>query len=150
MSKDGNNNNNSKLRCDLHDGSRSSSFLKFCRNFKTAMKAEFLKDDDFCLWEAMTGYDQGGVHGRPLPGGTALRPTQVKLVKRQAAAFAAIYMHIDDERLRDMLDAIDDPNQACQTMTHLGQAESKQYNYKCNYTRSTEKRERAKRERALV
>ena len=76
------------------------------------MKAEFLKDDDFCLWEAMTGYDQGGVHGRPLPGGTALRPTQVKLVKRQAAAFAAIYMHIDDERLRDMLDAIDDPNQA--------------------------------------
>ena len=50
MSKDGNNNNNSKLRCDLHDGSRSPSFLKFCRNFKTAMKAEFLKDDDFCLW----------------------------------------------------------------------------------------------------
>ena len=37
------NNTRNKMLCDPHDGSRSSKFLKFCRDFKAAMSGQFSK-----------------------------------------------------------------------------------------------------------
>ena len=70
------------------------------------------KDDMDSLWRALIGTDQGGNDGRALPGGNAREPAERKRVRRQAAAFSMVYLHIEDERLKEMLDAIDDPDNA--------------------------------------
>ena len=67
------------------------------------------KDDMDSLWRALTGTDQGGRDGRAMPGGNAREPAERKRVRRQAAAFSMVYLHVEDERLKEMLDAIDDP-----------------------------------------
>ena len=46
--------------CEPHDGSRTPSFLIFKRNFKTCMDSIFLHEDDYSLWQAVFGTDQGG------------------------------------------------------------------------------------------
>ena len=46
--------------CEPHDGSRTPSFLPFKRNFKTGLDAIFLHEDDYSLWSAVFGTDQGG------------------------------------------------------------------------------------------
>ena len=58
------------------------------------------KDDMDSLWRAMAGTDQGGQDGRALPGGNAREAAERKRVRRQAAAFSMVYLHIEDERLK--------------------------------------------------
>ena len=71
------NNARNKMLCDPHDGSRSSKFLKFCRDFKATMSGQFAdKDEMDSLWRAMVGTDQGGPDGRAMPGGNAKEPAE--------------------------------------------------------------------------
>ena len=49
-----------RLLCEPHDGSRSLKFLKFKRDYRTSMRAEFLPDDEHSLWTANIGLDPGG------------------------------------------------------------------------------------------
>ena len=100
------NNARNKMLCDPHDGSRSSKFLKLCRDLKAAMSGQFTdKDDMDSLWRALVGTDQGGKDGRAIPGGAAKDPAERKRVRRQAAAFSMVYLHIEDERLKEMLES---------------------------------------------
>ena len=95
------------LVCAPHDGSRSPAFLKFQRDFRAGTQAEFVKDDDYSVWQALNDIDQGGQdpNAPALPGGNAAAPAQRKRLRRQALAYKMAYAHIDDERIREMLDA---------------------------------------------
>ena len=85
-------------------------FLKFKRDFKTGSEALFLQDDDHSIWSACTDLDQGGsaAGAEAMPGATAAGYTNAvrRRKKRQAKAFWAVYAHVSDERLREMLDAL--------------------------------------------
>ena len=68
-----------RLLCEPHDGSRSLKFLKFKRDYRTSMRAEFLPDDEHSLWTANIGLDPGGddpnAPALPAAGaGEAIRP----------------------------------------------------------------------------
>ena len=94
------------LICDPHNGSRTPQFAIFKRNFRTVTDSIFLQDDSDSVWQACDDTDQGG------NASTAERmPTQHQAgylnavrreKRRQAKAFALIYKHFDDERLREM------------------------------------------------
>ena len=92
------------LVCAPHDGSRSPAFLKFQRDFRAGTQAEFVKDDEYSVWQALNDIDQGGndPNAPPMPGGNALAPAQRKRLRRQALAYKMAYAHIDDERIREM------------------------------------------------
>ena len=47
-----------RLLCEPHDGSRSTKFLKFARDFKSGCSAEFAQNDDYSAWIAMTDLDK--------------------------------------------------------------------------------------------
>ena len=108
----GNDSRGPRTYCEPHDGARSPNFLAFKRNFKTGSSAHFLSEDDYSIWQACQDNDQGGnaAGADPLPGlqqagyNNAVRRRK----KRQAQAFERVYAHTDDERLREMLDAIPD------------------------------------------
>ena len=65
------------LVCAPHDGSRSPAFLKFQRDFRAGTQAEFVKDDEYSVWQALNDIDQGGqdANAPAMPGGNALAPT---------------------------------------------------------------------------
>ena len=100
------------LFCDAWNGSRTPAFAKFKRDFKTGAHAWFLHEDDYSIWQACTDMDQGGQN----PGADAMPGAQQnghanavrRRRKRQAKAFAIIYKHMDDERLKEMMDALPD------------------------------------------
>ena len=46
------------LVCAPHDGSRSPAFLKFQRDFRTGTQAEFVKDDEYSVWQALNNIYQ--------------------------------------------------------------------------------------------
>ena len=108
----GNDSRGPRTYCEPHDGARSPNFLAFKRNFKTGSSAHFLSEDDYSIWQACQDSDQGGnaAGADPLPGpqqaGYANAVRRRK--KRQAQAFERVYAHTDDERLREMMDAIPD------------------------------------------
>jgi hypothetical protein len=113
MSRDRDDENNGpRLICSLWNGSRSPLFAKFRRDFSTATDAIFLQDDDSSVWSAMDDSDQGG--GKPgaerMPGGTGLLNAQRREKKRHKKAFSLIYQHIDDDRLKEMLEALPNTN----------------------------------------
>ena len=70
----------------------------------------FLQEDDSSIWSACNDMDAGGSApgADPMPGpnqnghANAVR----RRAKRQAKAFAIVYAHISDERLKEMLDAL--------------------------------------------
>jgi hypothetical protein len=98
------------LICEPHDGSRSPRFAIFKRNFRTGMDAIFLSDDSDSLWQACIDTDQGGAgpNAERMLGvqqnGYANAVRREK--RRQAKTFAMVYRHIDDERIKEMLDAL--------------------------------------------
>jgi hypothetical protein len=98
------------LICEPHNGSRTPQFAIFKRNFRTALDAMFLTDDSDSLWQACIDTDQGGSGPnaeRMLTANQSGYQNAVRREKRrQAKAFALIYKHIDDERLKEMLDAL--------------------------------------------
>ena len=49
-----------RLLCEPHDGSRSTKFLKFARDFKSGCSAEFAQNDDYSAWIALIDLDPGG------------------------------------------------------------------------------------------
>ena len=98
--------------CEPHDGSRTPSFLPFKRNFKTGLDAIFLHEDDYSLWSAVFGTDQGGddpnAPALPAQGQNGYLQAVRKRAKRQKKAFEMVFNHIDNERLKDMLDDLPD------------------------------------------
>ena len=101
-----------KLLCDAWGGARAPGFLKFKRDLKAAANCIYLNEDDYSVWQAISDEDQGGNHPNadPLPAqGAGGHPAAVrKRKKRQAKAFAIVYAHIDDERIKELLDALPD------------------------------------------
>ena len=81
------------LVCAPHDGSRSPAFLKFQRDFRAGTQAEFVKDDEYSVWQALNDVDQGGhdANAPAMPGGNALAPAQRKRLRRQALAYKMAY-----------------------------------------------------------
>ena len=59
-----------RLFTDAWNGSRSPLFRKFKRDFSTAADAMFMAEDEYSIWQAMMGLDQGGsaAGADPLPG----------------------------------------------------------------------------------
>ena len=92
------------------DGSKTQGFRKFLRDFKTGANALFLSEDDYSIWQACLDMDQGGNHVNadqlPGPNQAGYANAVRKRKKRQAKAFEKVYMHQDDERIKEMLDAI--------------------------------------------
>ena len=97
-----------------HDGSRGASFLEFKQRFKSNMIAEFIGDSDWSAWETCIGADQGGGgQGAPnMPAinaqdhGAAVR----NRIKRQAFAYKLVFRHINDPRLRELLNELGNPD----------------------------------------
>ena len=111
MSRDsGDNDNKVRLICDAWNGSRTPAFRKFKRDFQAGTSAMFLQDDDHSVWHALTDVDQGGqgANAEPLPGvnqaghANAVRRRR----KRQAKGYQIVYVHIDNERIKEMLSAL--------------------------------------------
>ena len=69
--------------------------------------AFFLNEDDWSLWQACSGMDQGGpaagADALPALGQNGYQNAVRRRKKRQAKAFQLVYNHVDDERLREML-----------------------------------------------
>ena len=98
------------MLCDPWHGARTPEFRKFKRNLKAVADALFLHEDDYSIWQAMADVDQGG-NGQgadPLPGpNQAGHANAVRRRKRrQKTAFKIVYKHFDNERIKEMLDAI--------------------------------------------
>ena len=98
--------------CEPHDGSRTTSFLVFKRNFKAPCDSMFLHEDDYSIWMAMEGTCQGGddpnAPALPAQGQAGYLQAVRKRQKRQKKAFEIIFNHIDNERLKDMLHDLPD------------------------------------------
>ena len=89
------------------NGSRSPQFKKFARDLSTGADAQFLHEDDHSIWQAMTDVDQGGQGV-----GAEAMPTQMQAgftnatrrrKKRQNKAYAVVYNHIDNDRLKELM-----------------------------------------------
>ena len=100
------------LLTEPHDGTRGHSFEEFKARFKSNLLAEFLKDDHYSAWDAVMGTDQGSPNGPAMPGGANLAGAQLKLRKRQTNAYKLIFQHINDPKIRELLNAINNPD-AC-------------------------------------
>ena len=98
------------LICDPHNGSRTPQFNIFKRNFRTVLDSMFMTDDSDSIWQVCEDTDQNGSHpdAERMPSAHQSGYTNAvrREKRRQAKAFVLIYKHIDDERIREMLDAI--------------------------------------------
>ena len=76
----------------------------------TGASAFFLNEDDWSLWQACNDTDQGGqAQGAdPLPaqGQNGHANAVRRRKKRQAKAFERVYAHVEDERIKELLDAL--------------------------------------------
>ena len=92
------------------NGSRTPAFLKFKRDFEAGAGAHFLHEDDYSIWQACNDKDQGGqaAGADALPGPQQAGYTNAvrRRKRRQAKAYHMVYMHVDDERLKEMLAAL--------------------------------------------
>ena len=103
--------NGDRLLCDPWRGARTPEFRKFKRDFKASADAMFLTEDDYSVWQAMADTDQGGqAQGADaLPGpNQAGHANAVRRRSGQKTAFKIVYKHIDNERIKEMLDALPD------------------------------------------
>ena len=104
--------NGDRLLCDPWRGARTPEFRKFKRDFKASADAMFLHEDDYSIWQAMADTDQGGRDqaADALPGANQAGHTNAvrRRKRRQKTAFKIVYKHIDNERIKEMLDALPD------------------------------------------
>ena len=107
---DGDSSRGPRLYCPPHDGSRSDSFRPFHRQFRTGASAQYLSEDDYSVWQVLDDTHQGGnapgAPAIPAAGAAGHAAAARKHKKRVAVAFERVYSHIDDERLREMMDAL--------------------------------------------
>ena len=64
---DQNDRTRSRRYCESHDGSRTATFIKFKRDFRTGASAHFMNEDDFSIWQVFDDTHQGGLLGPPIP-----------------------------------------------------------------------------------
>ena len=91
------------------DGIKGQRWHQFVQAFKAGAAAEFLGEDDESIWDACTDVDTGGngVGATPMPtAGAALAKAQRLRKKRQAKAYKFVYRHVDDERIKELLNAL--------------------------------------------
>ena len=69
-----------------------------------------MTEDDFSLWQAMEDRDQGGndpnAPALPAAGVNGHAQAVRRRWRRQNKAYERVYSHQDDERIKDMLDAL--------------------------------------------
>ena len=96
-----------KLICTPWNGSRSPEFKKFQRDLLAGAHAIFLQDDDESVGLAMEDLDAGSPTNA-LPGQAQAGYLNAKRreTRRQAKAYHLVYQHTDNERLREMFDAL--------------------------------------------
>ena len=99
-----------RLYCNTHDGSRTTTFIKFKREFETGASAHYLNDDDYSIWQVLDDTHQGGngatAPALPAAGAAGHAAATRKHKKRINVAFERVCSHIDDDRLREMMHAL--------------------------------------------
>ena len=91
-------------------GGRDARFHIFRRDFAAGAEAEFLHEDDYSILEAVNDTDQGGgdpnAPAMPANGQAGHAAAMRRMRKRQAVAFYRVYSNIEDERLKEMMNAL--------------------------------------------
>ena len=96
---------------ELYQGERGPAWRKYRRDMLSTARGKFSKNDKFSFKQAMLGTDEGGVDpaAPAMPvGAAALATAQQKRIVRHGEAYKFVYDSIGEERLKNMLDAIDD------------------------------------------
>ena len=109
MSSTDQNSSNTLFTSSPFDGIKGQRWHQFVQAFKAGAAAEFLGEDDESIWDACTDVDTGGngVGATAMPtAGAALAKAQRLRKKRQAKAYRLVYKHVDDERIKELLDAL--------------------------------------------
>ena len=109
MSSTDQNTSNTLFTSSPFDGIKGQRWHQFVQAFKAGAAAEFLGEDDESIWDACTDVDTGGngVGATAMPtAGAALARAQRMRKKRQAKAYKLVYKHVDDERIKELLDAL--------------------------------------------
>ena len=109
MSSTDQNTSNTLFTSSPFDGIKGQRWHQFVQAFKAGADAEFCHEDDDSIWEACIDIDTGGngTGATPMPtAAAALEKAERKRKKRQARAYKLIYKHIEDERIKELLDAL--------------------------------------------
>ena len=109
MSSTDQNTSNTLFTSSPFDGIKGAQWHQFEQAFKAGADAEFLGEDDESIWEACTDVDTGGngAGATAMPAaGAALAKAQRLRKKRQAKAYKFVYRHVDDERIKELLNAL--------------------------------------------
>ena len=109
MSSTDQNSSNTLFTSSPFDGIKGQRWHQFVQAFKAGADAEFCHEDDDSIWEACIDIDTGGngTGATPMPtAAAALEKAERKRKKRQAKAYKLIYKHIEDERIKELLDAL--------------------------------------------
>ena len=96
---------------ELYQGERGPAWRKYRRDMLSTARGKFSKNDKYSFKQAMLGTDEGGADpaAPAMPAGAAaLAAAQQKRIVRHGEAYKFIYDSIGEERLKNMLDAIDD------------------------------------------
>ena len=96
---------------NLYNGERGPAWRKYRRDMLSTARGKFSKNDKYSFKQAMLGTDEGGVDpaAPAMPAAAAaLSMAQQKRIVRHGEAYKFVYDSIGEERLRNMLDAIDD------------------------------------------
>ena len=91
------------------DGVKGLRWHLFAQAFKAGAAADFIGEDDESMWEACTDVDTGGnaVGATAMPTAAAALAKAIRMrKKRQAKAYKFVYKHVDDERIKELLDAL--------------------------------------------
>ena len=96
---------------NLYNGERGPAWRKYRRDMLSTARGKFSKNDKYSFKQAMLGTDEGGVDpaAPAMPAAAAaLSMAQQKRIVRHGEAYKFVYDSIGEERLKNMLDAIDD------------------------------------------
>ena len=88
---------------------RGPEWRVFKCDVKANARGEFPKDDRFSFWDVFEGNDEGGpaATAPALPAGAGQAAALAKRRRRQGAAFTWLYRLVEDRRLKEMLNDID-------------------------------------------
>ena len=109
MSSTDENKSNTLFTSSPFDGVKGQRWHQFEQAFKAGAAAEFAGEDDESMWDACIDIDTGGngTGATPMPAaGAALAKAQRLRKKRQAKAYKFVYRHVDDERIKELLNAL--------------------------------------------
>ena len=96
--------------CIAHDGSKTHTFRVFKEIFLVNASAEFMRDDEYSIGDTIMDVDQGGQAAGATAMPSAAQTGHVGAMRRRKVrvnkAFGRIYQHINDRRIREMLNAL--------------------------------------------